>query len=145
VGPTWPPVGTGGSYPGVKQSEHEATTLLHPLPRLRISGAVLHSPCVPLWNVWDRRYVFNHGLPISLLMSSNRLWPWPAGTRDYEFEFWSGHGYVVVVVVSFIEVRLWVRHTHCIPPLNFWNFVKNMLHRQENRPRAFENRLLGER
>jgi len=30
--------------PGVKQSENEATTHLHPLPRLRINGAVLHSP-----------------------------------------------------------------------------------------------------
>jgi len=46
--------------------------------------------------------------------------------------------------ISFIEVSLWDRHTHCIPPLNFWQFVKNTLHRQENRPRAIENGLLGE-
>jgi len=49
------------------------------------------------------------------------------------------------IVFTFIEVSLWVRRTHCIPPLNFWNFLKRALHRQENRPRAIENRSLGER
>jgi hypothetical protein len=57
----------------------------------------------------------------------------------------SNSGRDMDVCSRFIEVSLWVRRPHCIPPLKFWNVVKNMFHKQENRLRAIENRLLGGR
>jgi hypothetical protein len=131
LGPTQPPKAIGGSYPGGKAVGEWGYHSPPSSAEVKNEWRYTLSPLVCLHGMYRRNFTFLNTLRRSQCWCHQIAYG--VGlleARDFNFEFCWGDGCVPTLCCTFLY---WSLRPVCVPRLNFWNSMKNTLHKWKNR------------